>query len=222
MRNHPLFVFALSTLWTAAVLMLPYTRVPVQAAQQAQRVLGRKAYRSLDHTLVATVVTLKQQASDGENPSRVEVRNAGRHLLASRDHSIWPDEGYTVRKVAWTADARFFVYQVSNSGGHSPWHGPVFFYSRKKNQFYSLEHALASFGHGPGSITGDLKLSPPCTIFTKGRYYAKSRQGLRTSIERGDQSGEKLLEIDLRWLESHLTRSAVSSDDNDRREEQRQ
>jgi hypothetical protein len=219
MRKHPSSAFALSTLWTAAVLILPYTRLPVQAAQQAQRVLGRNAYRSPDHTLVATVVTLKQQASYEKNPSRVEVRNAGRHLLVSRDHSIWPDEGYTVRKAAWTADSRFFVYQVSNSGGHSPWHGPVFFYSRKRNQFYSLDHALASLGHGPGSITRDLKLHPPCIIFTKGRYYAKSRKGLRTSIEPGDQSGEKLLEIDLRWLETHLTRSAVSSDDKDKRRE---
>jgi hypothetical protein len=105
-------------------------------------------------------------------------------------------------------------------------HAPIFFYNRKRHRFYSLDHAIAALRHGPGTITGDMELRRPCTLVTKGRYYGKSRKGLRTSIEPGDASGEQILAIDLRWLESRLERSAEDSDKRDKveieREEERE
>src|SRR5258708_3676744 len=109
---------------------------------RGETVLSRHEHRSPDRTLVGTVVSLKQLGPYGDPPSRVEIYSAGGRLLAYRDHSGYPEQGYSVRKAAWTADSRFFVYQVSNSGGHSPWQNPIYFYSRKRHRFYSLDRAL--------------------------------------------------------------------------------
>ena len=180
---------------------------PLFAAERAQPVLGRTIYRSPDHRLVAEVLTIKQAHSYGTDPSLVEIRTADRHLLAMKDHSIGPGQGYTVDQAAWTADSRFFVYMVSNSGGHSPWHNPIFFYSGKRRQFYNLELVLATEGNGGGAITGGLTLKRPSTILTKGRYYGQDKIGLRTNKPKGDDSGDLNLSIDLRWLEPRLRQS---------------
>ena len=209
MRKRPFATSARSILRAAAILILTSVMVSAQAARRAPKVLGHTAHRSPDRTLVATVVTLKQQHSYGDNPSRVEIRNAAGRLVASKDHSLTGgrDQGFTVEEAAWTPDSRFFVYQVYNSGGHSPWHSPIFFYSRKRSRFYSLDRALEALGHGPGTITGGMELHRPSILLTKGRYYGKSRKGLRTSIESKDHSEEQLLALDLRWLEPRLTRA---------------
>jgi hypothetical protein len=155
-------------------------------AQRAPKILGHTAYRSPDRTLFATVVSLEQLQSYGDHPSRVEICNSGGRLVASKDHSLsgGRDQGFTVKAAAWTPDSRFFVYQVYNSGGHSPWHSPVFFYSRKRNRFYSLDRALEAVG-GDGTITGGIKLRRPSTLLTRTRYDGKSQKGLRVSAEEG-------------------------------------
>jgi ankyrin repeat protein len=181
-----------------------------------QSILGHITYQSPDHTLVATVLSLQQFNKYGGPPSRIEIRAAGGRLLASRDHSFYPNQGYTVEKTEWTADSQFFVYNVSQSGGHSPWHNPVFFYSRKRNRFYSLDTALGALGHGSGTVTGDIELRGRSTLLTKAQYFGKSRKGLRSNVESWQEGVDRGLTIDLRWLESHLTRSAISSDQNDR------
>jgi hypothetical protein len=50
--------------------------------------------------------------------------------------------GYSVTKAAWTPDSNFFVYSLSNTGGHQPWHFPVDFYGRAQGKIFSLDDAL--------------------------------------------------------------------------------
>jgi len=187
-----------------AVLILALFVFPALANHQVPKILGRRVYRSPNRTLMAAVVSLQQLHSYGDSPSRVEIRGAGRRLLAVKDHSELSGQGYTVEKAAWTADSRFFVYIVTNSGGHSPWHHPMFFYSRKRHHIYSLDDALRSLGHGDGSITGGMELRSPSTVLTHGRYHGKSRPWLRTTGTPSDGSEEPVLSIDLRWIEGHL------------------
>jgi len=197
--------------FTFVTFMLGHLASPLPAAQRTHNIVSRKGYRSPDRTLIANVVFLKKR-SYGSSENRVEIRSPGGRLLARTDYSSSSGaQGYTIRKAAWTADSRFFVYIVGSSGGHSPWHHPIFFYSRKRHRFYSLDTALASLRHGPGSITGYLELRSPCTVITEGRYYGKSKAGLHTSIEAGDASGEKVLEIDLSRLEPRLNSSMEDS-----------
>ncbi len=187
----------------------PPTPTSMPVVQPPPKVLGHQVHRSPDHSLTATVVSLEQQHPYGDNPSRIEIRDAGGHLLASRDHSLYPGQGYTVAKAAWTSDSRFFVYIVSNSGGHQPSYHPIFFYSRQQRKFYDLGKAV-------GSITGDLELRSPSSIITKARYFGENKKGVRTMIEPRDGSGETRLKIDLRRLE--LSPSYLSSDTKDRQE----
>jgi hypothetical protein len=190
--------------------MLGHLASPLPAAQRAHNIVSRKGYRSPDRTLIANVVFLKQRIY-GDPPSRVEIHRANRRLLAQTDYSSSDGQGFTIRKAAWTADSRFFVYIAESSGGHGPWHHPIFFYSRKRHRFYSLDRALAALRHGDGAITGYLELRSPCTVVTKGRYDGKSKAGLHTSIEAGDASGDKVLEIDLSRLEPRLNSSMEDS-----------
>ena len=83
------------------------------------------------------------KALEATDESRVELRTKSGKLLAKRDYSSSDGEhGYGVTKAAWTPDSQFFVYSLESSGGHSSWHSPVQFYSRKKNSFASLDDAL--------------------------------------------------------------------------------
>jgi hypothetical protein len=112
------------------------------AAEKAQKVVRREVHRAPEGSLIATVVFLKQRYY-GDPPSRIEIRRKNGHILAQKDYSSYRGQGYTVRKAAWTADGRFFVYLMDSSGGHGPWHRPISFYSRKRHRFYSLDSAIA-------------------------------------------------------------------------------
>jgi|GEM_PF-4199934 hypothetical protein len=201
MRNDFFAKRSRSPLYTFIVLILIYAAAPVLAAGQASQVLGSTVLRSPNRALAATIISLKQVHAYGDSPSRVQIRKADGHQLASLDFSTYPDQGYTVKSAAWTADSRFFVCTVSSSGGHSPWHRPIFYYSRNRNRFYSLDLALKVMGHGPGEITEGMELRSPCILVTQGRYYGKSHGGLRVRVA-GDGSGEKALAINLEWLDS--------------------
>jgi hypothetical protein len=182
-------------------------------------------YRSPDGRLVAKVsdrpvhVTHGQQHTDTFYPSRVEIRTRAAKLIAERDHSLFMWPGLAVAQAAWTKDSRFFVYITELEGGHSPWHHPAFVYSRKRNLFFSLDDALAALGGGGGPITGDLKLVGESTLVTTGRYDGKSHSGLIAVNTKGDDSGDRNLTIDLRWLEAHLPSFAISTDRKDKERE---
>ena len=69
---------------------------------------------------------------------------------------VSPDGGHGLRvtKAAWTADSRFFVFMLESSGGHQPWHHPMYFWDRKDDQLYSLDHQM-------GDITDGFALASP-------------------------------------------------------------
>ena len=100
---------------------------------------GSLRYRSPDGTLCAVVVYLPTRRY-GASESIVKMQTTTGHLLASRDYAS-PDgsHGYAVEQADWTPDSRFFVFSLVNSGGHSPWHSPAHFYSRRRHCFYGLD-----------------------------------------------------------------------------------
>lgn len=110
------------------------------------------------------------------------------------------------------------MYQADESGGHSPWHHPTFFFSRKRRQFYSLDDALYALtkGAGGGAITDGFRLRAPCTVVTVGRWYHDGLVGVHVRVDPKNPSGDRLLEIDLGWLEAHLAPSGLSSDQKDK------
>ena len=101
-------------------------------------------YMAPDDTLRAEVVTAKM---GGEN--RVNIRDGKSILLARSYASSDGQHGFTVQHAEWTVDSRFFVFSVSSSGGHQPWHFPVFVYSRRTNALAALEKYAGSIAE-PG------------------------------------------------------------------------
>ena len=113
MKRYVLHTLSLST----ALLLL---------AGSAQGSEARE-YRSADGQFRAVVISLPH-AADGSGESRVEIHAASGTLLCAQDHgSADGQHGYRVERAAWTPDSRFFVYSLSSSGGHQPWHFPTHF-----------------------------------------------------------------------------------------------
>lgn len=121
-RSLPAALFGIFTFLVA--FCPPGARGQNLAAAGAAK--ARQVFRSPDGAFTAEVISVKQRRSYGINPSRIEIRNRKGRLVAERDHSMYPSQGLTVAEAAWTKDARFFVYQTEESGGHSPWHKPTF------------------------------------------------------------------------------------------------
>ncbi|HWD38688.1 MAG TPA: hypothetical protein VG944_07555, partial [Fimbriimonas sp.] len=97
-----------------------------------------------------------------------------------------------------------------------PWHHPSFFYSRRRDRFYSLERALYALDGGNGAVTGWMELQAPCTFLTSARFFGKSRPGLHVSSAESGNFNDRAIAIDLRWLERRLTPESLSTDARDR------
>lgn len=121
-----------------------------------------KQYVSPDERYVADVV-----AVSGSGESRVVVKAKNGSLICSKSYASKDGEhGFWVEKVAWTPDSRFFVYNMSSSGGHQPWHFPVNFCSVYDSTICGLDDYV-------GPVTSnDLEIKPPDIV--KGRSMRKN------------------------------------------------
>lgn len=100
-----------------------------------------QTFKSPDGAVVAEIHFIRPPV--GTSESRVVLRAQNGAVLAKHDYSSEDGEhGYGVTKAAWTPDSKFFVYSLESSGGHSPWHSPVQFFSRPDNKIRSLDDAL--------------------------------------------------------------------------------
>jgi len=52
------------------------------------------------------------------------------------------EHGLTIVQASWTPNSEFFVFSGSSSGGHRPWHSPLFVYSRAGNTIYELDKCV--------------------------------------------------------------------------------
>src|SRR2546423_446500 len=98
-----------------------------------------KSYESPRKTIRALIIPIGAKGYETYE-SRFEIRSAAGALLrrksfASRDHN----HGEGVGHAEWTPNGRFFVFTTRSSGGHQPWHVATYFYSLRRNRFYSLD-----------------------------------------------------------------------------------
>lgn len=93
-------------------------------------------YRSPDGALTAVVAV--GRGDDCE--ARITWRRADGHIVLKKEYtSPGHQHGYCVEMASWTPDSQFFVYNLTNSGGHSPWHIPVHFFARHTMTVENLE-----------------------------------------------------------------------------------
>lgn len=113
-----------------------------------------RKYPSPDGMLNALVIPLSKS---GE--SRIEMLSTDGSLLLSQSYASEDGEhGFIVEQADWTPDSKFFVYSLSSSGGHQPWHSPIDFMAASTRSIHRMDDYV-------GPITDPaFKVVPPNTL----------------------------------------------------------
>jgi hypothetical protein len=97
--------------------------------------LKTQKYISPDGKSIASVL-----ASRHSGESKIIIKTNKGKILCSKDYGSKDGEhGFGIVRAAWTPDSHFFVYSMSNSGGHQPWHSPIEFFSITDIKIHSLD-----------------------------------------------------------------------------------
>lgn len=165
-----------------------------------------RIYYSPDRALSAIVIPVGKKGFE-EQESRIEIRDGAKTLLRWRSFASSDGEhGRGVYHAQWTADGQFFVFNAPSSGGHQPWNLATYFYSRKRNRFYSLDDFI-------GPATSDFTLQGRNSLkITRMNFERKlQKETVRVRLEnvegaaqRGSTSKTKRLSIGNSHL--HLVR----------------
>ena len=126
---------------------------------------GAKGFQYLapDGGARVVVVPIGKATAHVGSESRIEFRSADNDLLCALDYSSEDGEhGLGVVKAEWTPDSRYFVFSLSSSGGHQPWHAPTEFYSRRDGTIRELDDYFQ-----PGISKADFQLIAPNTVRTE-------------------------------------------------------
>ena len=95
-----------------------------------------QTYRSPDGAIRVQISRLSRRCGE----SRLEIRKVNGSLLLRRIFaSADCEHGMAAEYGAWTSDGRFFVFNAQSTGGHQPWHWPIYFYSRRDNKVRNLD-----------------------------------------------------------------------------------
>lgn len=124
--------------------------------------LRLEVYPSPDKTLRAVVFPADVELhATPDMESRVVIRGPDAKLLTSKDYSSPRGaNGYYVVRASWSPDSQFFVFNMSSSGGHSPWSFPTWIYSLQKNMFISFSDLIG----GNPTTSADFSFSGPHTM----------------------------------------------------------
>src|SRR5450830_362233 len=87
--------------------------------------------------------------------SRVRIlSHKGKVLFDTSFASKDKQHGLCVVQAQWTTDSKFFVFGMSSSGGHQPWHFFTYAFSRTINRLMSVDKVA-------GPVTSRFTLMPP-------------------------------------------------------------
>src|SRR5258708_3179950 len=136
MKRTLLLIFVLVSVMTAAEL-------PELAKQEKKQ----RRYTSPDGGLTALVEPVSKEEGRSENESRIEFKFIDGRIACAIDYSSEDSEhGFGVVKAEWTPDSEYFVFSLTSSGGHQPWHAPTQFLSRKDGTVRTLDDYFVADG----------------------------------------------------------------------------
>lgn len=151
-----------------AALLLVFLTVSammaVESHESATQEKHQKRYSAQDGGLTVLVTPISKQAGPSEYESRIEFKSIDGKIACAIDYSSADSEhGFGVVKAAWTPDSRYFVYSLTSSGGHQPWHAPTQFLSREDGKIRTLD----DYVEGAGISNADFQLIAPNTVKTE-------------------------------------------------------
>jgi dipeptidyl aminopeptidase/acylaminoacyl peptidase len=152
MKTTLLLVFATASVMAAA-----------EATELAMQGKKKRQYTAPDGGVRVVVVPVGKEAGRSEYESRIEFKASEGKIACALDYSSEDNEhGFGVVKAEWTPDSQYFVFSLTSSGGHQPWHAPTQFFSRKDGTVRSLDDYFA-----PGISKADFRLAAPNTVKTE-------------------------------------------------------
>jgi dipeptidyl aminopeptidase/acylaminoacyl peptidase len=123
-----------------------------------------RQYTVPDGGVRVVVVRVSKEAGRSEYESRIEFKSSDGKISCALDYSSEDSEhGFGVVKAEWTPDSQYFVFSLTSSGGHQPWHAPTQFLSRKDGTVRSLDDYFSS----AGISKNDFRLIAPNTVKTE-------------------------------------------------------
>jgi hypothetical protein len=134
------------------VFMLPYG-----GAAKSQ-----KEFKAKDGSRVV-ILRVGKLSGHEDSESRIEFYSPQNEMLCALDYSSEDSEhGFGAVKAAWTPDNNYFVFSLTSSGGHQPWHAPTLFYSLRDNSIHSLDSYIDA-----GISKGAFTLKDPNVVLTE-------------------------------------------------------
>jgi hypothetical protein len=128
------------------------------------RASSKKEYKAKNGSRVSVVPVGKPPEHPKDSESRIEFYSPQNEMLCALDYSSEDGEhGFGVVKAAWTPDNNYFVFSLTNSGGHQAWHAPTLFYNVRDNSIHSLD----SYVDAAGISRGDFTLQAPNVVLTE-------------------------------------------------------
>jgi hypothetical protein len=93
-----------------------------------------------DYTAPNGGLTARVMAAAPQSCESVVEISAGSSVIGAKSYaSDNHEDGSCVAHAAWTADSKFFVFSLSNSGGHQPWNSPIVIFSVEKTKFTDID-----------------------------------------------------------------------------------
>ena len=123
----------------------------------------KKEFKAKDGNRVV-ILPVGKLSGHADAESRIEFYSPQNQMLCALDYSSDDSEhGFGIVKAAWTPDNKYFVFSLTSSGGHQPWHAPTLFYSLSDNSIHSLD----SYVDAAGISRGDFTLQAPNVVLTE-------------------------------------------------------
>jgi hypothetical protein len=120
-------------------------------------------YKAKDGTRVV-ILPVGTSSGHEDSESRIEFYSAQNQMLCGLDYSSGDGaHGFGVVKAAWTPDGEYFVFSLTSSGGHQPWHAPTLFFSHNDNAIFDLDN----YAEASGISKGDFVLEAPNIVLTE-------------------------------------------------------
>ena len=124
---------------------------------------AQSEYKNADGFKVV-IFPVGKQSGQQNNESKLEFYSSQNQRLCTLDYSsVDGEHGFGVVKAAWTPDSKYFVFSMSSSGGHQPWHAPTLFSSAQSKAVYSLD----SYVEASGISKAEFMLEAPNTVQTE-------------------------------------------------------
>src|SRR6266478_2065054 len=146
------------------VFVTVFVLTAAEAALLAEQEKRQREYTAPDGGVRVVIVPVSKEAGRSEYESRIEIKSSDGKIACALDYSSEDNEhGFGVVKAEWTPDSQYFVFSLTSSGGHQPWHAPTRFLSRQDGTVRSLDDYFAA----AGISKNDFRLVAPNTVETE-------------------------------------------------------